>query len=136
MRIGWTALALGSMAVATLICSCHGDLNPFHDSPSSVIKKLFENCNAGNYSKAEAALSPDAQQFLQGTIGALAGGIKGICDKGTRNGTLSSVEILTESTRGEGADVTARLHYKDGSTNDDHESLVKVDGDWKIALGR
>jgi len=135
MRIGWIMPAFVCMAFATLICSCHGNLNPFHDSPSSVVKTAFENCNAGNYSKAENAYSPDAQKFIRGDMGALAGGIKTLCDKGTKNGTLSSVEILSESIKGEGAEVGIRLHFKDGSAEEDTAQLIKVAGDWKIGLG-
>jgi len=77
----------------------------------------------------------NADKLLHGDMGALVGGIKGVCDTMTRNGKLVKVEIIKESERGEGADVTSRLHFKDGSTNDDHEPLIKVNGDWKISTG-
>lgn len=122
MRMLWPASALGCLLIVPFLSSCNGG------SPSSVVKASFESCNAGDYSKAESAYSPDAQT-------ALGGGIKSICDIATRNGTLSSVEILSESISGEGSSVGFRLHYKDGSTVDDHVQLIKVKGDWKMGVG-
>ncbi len=126
---------VAALLLTLAVGACHGGLSPFSASPSTVVKGFYTNCNAGDYSKAEDALSSDAQKLLHGDLGAMAGGVKGACDKMTQGGTMTSVEILNETIRGEGADVNSRLHFKNGSTSEDHEPMVKEKGEWKIAAG-
>ncbi|MGO8758324.1 MAG: DUF4878 domain-containing protein [Terracidiphilus sp.] len=134
MRKGWFALVAILLLLST-VCACHGGLNPFSASPSAVARQFYTSCNAGDYSKAEDTLSVDARNLLHGDMGALAGGVKGVCDKMSKGGTMTSVDIVSETVRGEGADVNAKLHFKDGSTTEDHEPMVKEKGAWKIATG-
>jgi hypothetical protein len=62
-----------------------------------------------------------------------AGGIKAFADKETREGKIESLEILRVATRGEGAKIYYKIHYKDGQTKDDDASLIKENGEWKIS---
>jgi hypothetical protein len=121
------------LLVLFALCGCNGG-SPFHASPTSVAKTFYSSCNAGEYSKAEATLTPDAKKFLQEGLGVMAGGIKGVCDKISRNGTLTSVDVTDETIRGEGATVTDKIHYKDGTSIDDHGNFMKIDGSWLITL--
>lgn len=105
-------------------------------SPSTVVKDSYMACNAGNYSKAESYLSSDLKNVVSGGMGMMAGGIKGICDNASHNGTISEVDIRSESIRGEGATVVADIHFKDGSSKAaDITQLIKENGDWKISPG-
>ena len=96
------------------------------NSPSAVVKATFSAANAGKYSEAEKHLAAPMLQTIQGM------GSKNMWDGITKNGTLASIEILREEQRGEGASVSSRFHYKDGSTDDQTWSLKKDNGKWVI----
>ena len=91
--------------------------------------------NEGNYTEAGEYLSSEVHSSMEGGLGALAGGMKGIWDDTTREGTIERIEVLGETVRGEGAEVRFRIHYKSGEAVDEEEPLIKQDGKWKIALG-
>jgi hypothetical protein len=91
-------------------------------------------CNAGEYSKAKTFYTASMQKIIDGDLGAMAGGMKGACDQFTKNGTLASVTITSETIRGEGAIVIADVVFKDGtSKKGDETELVKENGAWKVA---
>jgi len=92
--------------------------------------------NAGKYSEAERYFSTEALAAMKGPLGQIAGGFKGIADSNTRNGQIRVVEVLKQEIRGEGATVTARIAFKDGSTKEnDVTELIREKGEWKITLG-
>jgi hypothetical protein len=103
-------------------------------SPSEVVTRVHTACNEGKYSEAQDHFSSSTKALINGPLGAAAGGMKGLCDKQTRKGALPRVEILKENIRGEGATVDYRLHFKDGTTKEDHDDLIKEDGQWKEAI--
>ena len=81
-------------------------------------------------------LSEDAKRAIKGDLGQLAGGFKSICDKNTRDGTITRVDIQKEEVRGEGATVVVKISFKDGtSKDDDKNSLIKEKGSWKLTIG-
>jgi hypothetical protein len=127
-----TAVRVCLLAAVCLMSSC-GLLS---DGPGTVLKNLYKNCNAGEYSKAEISLSADERALLHSQEAVLNGGVKGVCDQATRNGTLSSVEVIKEDVRGEGASVSYRKHFKDGSVTNANETLIKENGKWVLALGQ
>ena len=102
-----------------------------HKSPAEVVTSTYVACNAGKYSEAEAYFSSSGKALINGPLGALAGGMQGLCDQQTQKGALQPVEILKVDVRGEGARVYYRRHYKDGSTKEDHDDLIKENGEWK-----
>ena len=104
------------------------------ETPSSVVKDFFGLANEGKYTESEKLLSTEFSGVVKGVIGQMGGGVKGLCDKATRNGTLNKIEIESEQVRGEGATVIAKLYFKDDSTKDDKTSLRKENGKWKITL--
>ena len=70
---------------------------------------------------------------MDGGIGAVLGGVKGTCDKSTGNGTMTSVEIRSEETRGEGATVVANVRLRNGGGFPyDRTELIKENGAWRI----
>jgi hypothetical protein len=103
-------------------------------SPSDIVQRAYAEANAGNYTTAMEYCSSEVHEFIK-EMGAFAGGVKGLWDKATRNGTIDWVEILSEEIRGEGAAVHFRLHFKDGTVEDSNEDLLKEKGKWKISLG-
>jgi hypothetical protein len=108
-----------------------GCSNLVHKSPGEVVTRVYTACNEGKYSEAEGYFSSSLKSLINGQLGAMAGGMQGFCDDSTRKGTLQRVEILKVEVRGEGARVYYRLHFKDGSTKEDHDDLIKENGAWK-----
>jgi hypothetical protein len=120
--------------VSAVLIACGG--SPFQKSPGEVVKAFYLAANEGRYSEAEQMLSEDAQKAIKGDLGQLAGGFKGICDKNTKEGTITKVEVTKEDIRGEGATVVVKISFKDGSTKDeDKNSLIKEKGSWKLTIG-
>jgi len=103
-------------------------------SPSGTVKAFYMAANEGKYSEVEKYFSSDALTLMRSEWAALAGGIKGIMDEGTRNGSIKTVEIIKEEIRGEGATVSGVLHYKDGETEEIDEELIREEGAWKITV--
>ena len=104
-------------------------------SPSEVVVAAYMAGNEGAYSEAEKYVSSEVISAMKSGLGALVGGLKGYWDETTRNGTIQKIEILTEKVRGEGANVSFRIHFKDKIIKYDHELLIKEGGQWKISMG-
>jgi len=124
-----------TVALSTSGCTGGGGIAILSKSPGDVVKAAYMAANAGQYSEAEKYLSSEVLNAMKGGLGALAGGMKGMWDKTTRDGTIDRIEILKEDVRGEGAKVLFRIHFKDGKTKDDDEPLIKENGQWKITIG-
>jgi hypothetical protein len=124
--------ALYISLVATAFCSSSRATRQL--SPSDVVKAFYTACNEAKYTDAEALITPESIQVLKSTFG-LAGGLKGYCDGATENGTLQSVEIVSQQLRGEGADIRLILHRKSGNDQDIHETLIRSGNVWKIQVG-
>src|SRR5438445_11736297 len=131
MRNDATVVIMISMAFALGAC---GKSRPFSKSPSDTIVAAYMAANEGKYSEAERYFSSDALNAMKGDLGALTGGMKGGLDEATRTGSIERIEILREAVRGEGANVSFRVHFKDGSTKDNNEKLLLENGVWKITL--
>jgi hypothetical protein len=136
------AYKLGSAVIflTALLCGCSGSGsapgNLFGSSPSNVVKTFYMSCNSGEYSKAEDILSSDSKKLIHGDLGGLIGGMKGLCDKDSRDGTITSIDIKSENVRGEGASVIFDVHFKNNDANPGAtEELIKENGTWKIAPG-
>jgi len=104
-----------------------------YGSPAEVIKAFYFACNSGNYSVAERLLVPEVNRVLTRHIGAVDGGLRGICDEGTKQGHLQKVEILQQEVHGEVAQVHYMLYYADGSALEESQGLVVKRWVWKIA---
>ena len=123
------------LLLCALFTSCK-NASPFQKSPGDVVKAYNLACNEGRYSDVKALFSEGGKKLLDSDLAQLAGGIKGICDKDTQNGTVTKVDIVSQNIRGEGATVIANIFYKDGSTrNNDKTSLILENGSWKITGG-
>lgn len=109
-------------ALSLALAGCGG-------GPEGAVQGWYKAMNAGKHSDAIAYLSPAMAEFAK-----MDGG-KTMSDEMTHNGTMTKVEIVSSEVRGEGAEIKARIHFKDGGVEDQDISLVKQDGDWKITLG-
>jgi hypothetical protein len=130
----WVAGAI--LITCAMLISCKGTYTPFQKSPGDIVKAYYTAANGGRYSDVKALFSEDGKKLLDSDLAQLAGGIKGISDKDTKNGTVTKVEIVSQSIRGEGATVIANVFYKDGSTkSNDKSSLILENGSWKLTGG-
>ena len=120
------------MLVAVLAFAIVTSFAPY-GSPAEVIKTFYSACNSGNYSAAEGLLVAEANRVLTRHIGAVDGGLRGICDEETKQGHLQRVEILQEEVRGDVAQVRYMLYYADGSALEETQGLVVKHWVWKIA---
>jgi hypothetical protein len=111
----------------------------FEKSPSAVVQAFLAAANEGRYSDAQEMLSEGARNVdVNSERGQGAGGIRGICDQITKNGSIAKVVIVKEEIRGEGAVVTADVTFKDGSMVKGDQNpipLMKEKGAWKLTLG-
>lgn len=53
-------------------------------SPGEVVTRMYMDCNAGKYPEAEGYLSASAKSLVNGPLGALAGGMPGVCNQATQ----------------------------------------------------
>src|ERR1700757_4418682 len=84
----WVFAISGLMLVAVLAFAILTGFVPY-GSPGEVIKTFYSACNNGNYSVAERLLVPEANRVLTRHIGAVDGGLRGICDEETKQGPSS-----------------------------------------------
>jgi len=118
-----------------LSCGCGltnkspSDIALMKKSPSEVVRACYMAANKGEYSDAQKYFSSELLNSLKGV------GTKNMLDKVTRNGTIDTLEILSEQVRGEGAIVYLKIRFKDGNTVNAKDSLVKENGDWKVTFG-
>jgi hypothetical protein len=120
------------MLVAVLAFAILTRFAPY-GSPAEVIKTFYSACNSGNYSVAERLLVPEANRVLTRHIGAVDGGLRGICDEATKQGHIQKVEVVQQEVRGEVAQVRYMLYYADGSALEESQGLVVRHWVWKIA---
>lgn len=116
-------LILSLLSVVALVIGCS---SAKCETPSAVVVAAYTAGNEGRYSETE--------KYFSSELSSLFGVLRVVWDLATNNGTIHAIEILEEKIRGEGAVVIFQLHFKDGSTRDDYEGLIKEDGVWKIAF--
>ena len=119
-------------------CSSEGESQGQGDplqaqEPADIVEAFYDAANRGNYEEAKQFFSQEGISNLEGPLGALAGGLKGIMDGYTRNGTLMGVEVGAVTVRGEGASCTVEKRFQDGSTEALPVEFINENGHWKIA---
>jgi hypothetical protein len=139
-----TSLKALLIIVAALVCvnsiiSCSGDGSKTQSSsetqmkPSEVVTAAYMAANEEKYTEAEKYISSEARTAIQEAT-ELAGGMKDVWDTKTRNATIDGFEITQQDVQGEKATIAMLIHFKDGSISNQHESLVKEGGQWKMTL--
>ena len=138
------SMKISLVIVAALLCvniiiSCSGDESKTQSSfepqmkPSDVVVAAYMNKSKNKYSEFEKYLSAEALTAIKETT-ELDSGIKDVWDKKTRNGIIDGIEIIQEDVQGEKATIALRLYFNDGYISDEHECLIKEDGQWKMTL--
>ena len=135
MRIDCAQLRSCTLLCVLVLSSCKGT-SPLTANPSIAVKSFYMSCNAREYSKAEDQIASDIKKQLHGQSGALSDGVKLACDNLSRKGTITTIDVVGEEIRGNVADVNSMIHYKDGTSINDHEPLVKENGSWMITSGQ
>jgi hypothetical protein len=97
-------------------------------NPGAKLKHIFLSANAGKYSEANDGLARPIRTVIEEQ-----GVMKMLWDSISRNGTIATVEILKVTTRGEGATVEYKIHYKDGKTLPWHDDMLQEGGEWRIS---
>src|SRR5207237_317242 len=118
---------LGAVAVALLVlvaAGCGGSSLP----PGEAVKTALLKANEGKYTEANECLTAEAQGQYAGDTK------KDLWDVLTKKGTIKSVEVAKEDTKGEGANVALRIVYNDGATAAPTESVVKEKGRWRTSF--
>jgi hypothetical protein len=126
-------LLVGSLSIG----GCSDSISALSKSPGETVKAFYLAANAGKYSEAEAMLTQEARDFADGPLGQLAGGFKGVCDSNTKKGTISQVDVVSETIRGEGATVLVTIHFQDGTSKDRaRDELILKDRRWQLTIGK
>lgn len=100
------------------------------ESPSEAVVAVYMAANGGWYSVAEKYIHSEILTSTKKNLGTLF--TINAWDKFTRFGKIERIEILKEVVRGERADVSFKIHFKDGETKEDRDILIKEGGQWKI----
>ena len=124
-----------AISLLTVVVVAFAILSGFapYGSPAEVIKAFYSACNTGDYSVAERLLVPEANKVLSRHIGAVDGGLRGICDEETKHGRLQKVEVLQQEVHGKLAQVRYMVYYADGIAIEETQGLVVKHWVWRIA---
>ncbi len=117
--------------VAIIFAACS------NNSPAGVVEEYVSCLQNGKYAEAvelfhfKKALDDDQKQYLASIIERAAEQYK-------EKGGIASIKVndvkVTES--GDAATVSYTTTYGDGSTKDDSDKVVKVDGKWLLESGK
>ena len=128
-------LMVSIVMAMVLLVACNGASGPSSgSSPEEVIKAFYKAANDGKYEDAKQYLSEQSLRTVEGPLGALLGGWKGIVDNYTRDGTLDRVGVSDVNVRGDGASCTVIKHFRGGSTERLDIDFIREAGIWKIAF--
>jgi hypothetical protein len=99
-------------------------------SPSRATKNFYGYVEAGNMDKAMELVSTQtknsvSQDKLRAGLGEATRAIK-------QHGGIDSIEVTKEDITGDIANVIGTIKYKDGTSENINQKLVKEDGDWKL----
>lgn len=111
------------IAASVIMAGCFGG-----SGPTAAVKGWFNAMNEGKLQDAVGYLSGGLKEMSK-----MDGG-KSMSDEMTKQGTMTKLEIVSEEVRGEGATVKTRVHFKDGSVEDQTITLVQEDGKWKVTM--
>jgi hypothetical protein len=119
--------------VTTALTGCGKAGSPFPKSPGEVVRAFYLAANDGKYSEAEALLAKEARDTVNGPLGQMDRGLKGICDNYTKNGNILAVDLLREDIRGEGATVIVSIRFKDGTVSSGIQEVILRGGKWQLS---
>ncbi len=126
---------------ATLFLPCFGMLLSLGATgcgrfkrPSTVVHSLYMDCQNGEYPKARNLFIKDIRENFDGALAFDGPGIKGVCDRLTRSGTLEGVTITDEKIVGDRAVVVTDLQFENNIVKQGVQTqLLREDGAWKVS---
>ncbi len=122
-------LTLISLAAALLLgCTPGGE--PLESSgPVASVKSFYRHLNEGNYDEAKALYTAEARQAVEDPEL-----FRSWAEQATRQGTISEIQIISESDQEGSASVEFEIVFADGSVEQHTVELSDQDGDWKLGL--
>ncbi|MGW1564783.1 hypothetical protein ACWCQ1_51565 [Streptomyces sp. NPDC002144] len=99
------------------------------ESPSDSLTSLFEHASNNEYSNMEQYISTNILNAMESN----GYGMNAYAADITDNGSIESIEVLSEEIKGEGATIKYKEIYTDGSEKDNIVSLTKEDKNWKVS---
>jgi lipopolysaccharide biosynthesis regulator YciM len=117
---------------ALCFAACSSSSNS--DSPQKVVKEYFDLVKAGKFDKAVKCFYFE-EEIKAEELNALAEKLK---EGYGKQGGIEKYEIISEEiTKDEdgnivSAKVATKVYYKDGKEDEDHLTVIKVNGEWKI----
>ena len=136
MRKLMTFLVVGILAI--VVAGCGGSGRESSNSPASIEKAMYSQFKSGNYEKGVTIffdnLASD-NEMKKEEIQAFAEKIKQGLEA---QGGIANFEIIEETIdeSGETATVRTKIIYGDGEEDENYTNYVKVDGKWKIFMGK
>ncbi|MBX7245246.1 MAG: hypothetical protein K1X53_07085 [Candidatus Sumerlaeaceae bacterium] len=103
------------------------------DKATTTVADFLNAANNGLYTQARDFLTPQMQRYLDSDASIPQGGLKGVLDQITGDGSIRGW-ALTARVRGEGGRVEAEIEYRSGETQKRDFDLIKTGTDWKIIL--
>lgn len=97
-------------------------------TPSEVMKTAIMKANEGKYAESNQAFSDYMKKaFVDDTLK------QNYWDTVTKKKTIASIEIVGEESMRTSASVEVKLVYKDGTSLQAVEMLIKENGEWRIS---
>lgn len=121
-----------ALSIGVFVCLAFG-FSTLSFGQSGVLSEVYKGftmaANAAEYSKAESYLCEDSLRVVRSQ-----GRFSKFCDQISKNGTITKIDVIDESTRGERGVLKAKVFYKDSSSVNDEQRFRKEYGTWKIEL--
>ncbi|SFS70369.1 DUF4878 domain-containing protein [Lutibacter maritimus] len=114
--------------------SCSGTSS---NSPGKAVISLYEKMKSQDFEKvAKMYVTKDGEQLSEDEAKKIEGLIGMGSKEYEKKGGLDTITIDEEKINDDGtsAKVDFTVHYKNGDTDKEHASLIKVNGDWFIQV--
>jgi hypothetical protein len=120
-----TTLALASAVALAVACSSGAS------GPERTLRDFYDNLNRGEYAAAMDLYEEEFREYLEDP--AQSGmSFADWARTETKDGTLSDVRVITESTTEGTSEIEFELRYEDGSSRRRRVSLTEVGGVWRL----
>jgi len=127
---------LTAAAFVFLAANCGGSGG---NGPASIEKSIYVQMQKGNYKKAVEIMFDNMdglnEEITEEEMTAFVGKVE---DGDKDAGGIKSFEIISEEISEDGltAEVTSKVVYGNGKENTQTTEYVKVDGKWKMSMGK
>ncbi|MDY0104292.1 MAG: DUF4878 domain-containing protein [Lentimicrobium sp.] len=132
-QINRISMIMAVFAFFAFMASCGGGAK----SPADVSKSFVEKIEKGDVSAAVKMLDgadKATEEEIQKMEAFLGEGSKEVASKGG----IKSIDVLSETISDDGmeADVDLKVIYGNGEEDESTTKLKKIDGNWKISMGK